>query len=143
MNTLVQTTETPAKVRQPRVSLWSLRIVATVNLVLVLLQPVFAGLFLTGDVDAIDLHSTTATVVVFVELALVGVAVGYLVARGRRWVLPATVVLLAAAVLQAFLGYTRTLAFHVPLGVAIVTASVFLGIWVWMPAAARPRDGAR
>jgi hypothetical protein len=131
------------RVKRPRVSLWSLRIVATVNLVLVVLQPVFAGLFLTGDVDAIDIHATVATLVAFVELVLVGVAVGYLVARGRWWVLPATVVLLAAVVVQAFLGYIRVLEFHVPLGVAIVTASVFLGIWVWLPAAARPRDGAR
>jgi hypothetical protein len=45
--------------------------------------------------------------------------------------------------LQIGMGFSRTLEVHIPLGVAIVTMSVLLTIWVWTPSAARPRGGAR
>lgn len=140
MNTLARPVVTE---RRPRLTLWSLRIAATLHLVLVLAQPVLAGLFLTGNVDAITVHSAVANVLSFVELILVGVAVAYVVARGRLWVLLAAVVLFVAAGLQMAAGFSRALQFHIPLGVAIVTAAVLLAIWVWTPAAARPRGGAR
>ncbi len=142
MNTLVRPTEA-ATGRRPRVTLWLLRITATLNLLLVLMQPVLAGLFLSGDVDAIDMHATVANAVAFVSMALVGIGIGYVVARGRWWVLVALVALLAAIIGQAFAGYARVLELHIPLGVLIVTASVLLAIWVWTPGAARPRGGAR
>ena len=140
MNTLVRPSGTPAR---PRITLWLLRIAATVYLVLVLAQPVLAGLFLTGNVDAIEMHATVADVLAFGALGLIGVAIAYVVARGRVWVLGAAVLLLVAVGAQMAFGYTRALQFHIPLGVAIVTASVLLAIWVWTPAAARPRGGAR
>jgi hypothetical protein len=140
VNTLVRPAETE---RRPRVTLWLLRITATLNLLLVLMQPVLAGLFLSGDVDAIDVHATVANTVAFVSMGLVGVGVAYVVARGRWWVLIALIALLAAIVGQAFAGYARVLELHIPLGVAIVTGAVLLAIWVWTPAAARPRGGAR
>jgi hypothetical protein len=129
--------------RRPRLTLWLLRIAATVHLVLLVAQPVLAGLFLTGNVDAIDVHATVADIVAFAELGLIGIAVAYVVARGRWWVLVASVLLLAAVVAQMVFGYSRALQFHIPLGVAIVTTGVFLAIWAWTPAAARPRGGAR
>jgi len=140
VNTLAQPVETA---RRPRLTLWLLRVTATIQLVLVLAQPVLAGLFLTGDVDAIEVHAAVATAVAFADLVLIGVAVAYTVARGRLWVLPASVALLVAVGLQMAAGYTRALQFHIPLGVVIVTASVVLGIWAWTPAAARPRGGVR
>jgi hypothetical protein len=140
VNTLVRPAETE---RRPRVTLWLLRITATLNLVLVLMQPVLAGLFLSGDVDAIDVHATVANTVAFVAMGHVGVGVAYVAARGRWWVLIALIALLAAIVGQAFAGYARVLELHIPLGVAIVTGAVLLAIWVWTPAAARPRGGAR
>jgi hypothetical protein len=140
VNTLVQPVETA---RRPRLTLWLLRLTATVQLVLVLAQPVLAGLFLTGDVDAIEVHAAVATALAFVALVLIGVAVAYTVVRGRLWVLPTSVALLVAVGLQMAAGYARALQFHIPLGVVIVTVSVLLGIWAWTPAAARPRGGAR
>jgi hypothetical protein len=130
-------------VRRPRLTLWLLRIAATLHLVLVVAQPVLAGLFLTGDVDAIQVHEAVANVLAFAELALVGIAIAYVVARGRWWVLLAAVLLLLAVGAQMAFGYDRALQFHIPLGVAIVTAAVVLAIWALTPAAARPRGGAR
>ena len=52
----METVERPT-VRRPRVSLWPLRVVLTAHLLAVLAQPVLAGRFLTGDVDAIGWHA--------------------------------------------------------------------------------------
>jgi hypothetical protein len=140
MNTLVR----PAGAdRRPRLSLLLLRLVTTAYLVMVLAQPVLAGLFLTGDVDAITVHGAIGSSVAAVGLVLIAATVAYVVRRGRFWVLPVVVLLFLAAGFQIGLGYSRTLAVHIPLGVAIVTASVLLAIWVWSPSAARPRGGAR
>lgn len=123
--------------------MWFLRVVATAHLVMVLAQPVLAGMFLTGDVDAIAMHSTIGSTLATVELVLIAATLAYVVRRGRLWVLPAAVLLFLAVGLQIGMGYSRALQVHIPLGVAIVTAAVLLTIWVWSPAAARPRGGAR
>ncbi len=140
MNTLVRPAGTA---RGPRLSLWLLRVVATVHLVMVLAQPVLAGLFLTGNVDAITVHGTVGSLLAAVSLVLAVTSVGYVLRRGRLWVLPVTVALFLAVGFQIGLGHDRSLGVHVPLGVAIVTASVLVVGWVWSPAAARPRGGAR
>lgn len=140
MNTLVRPAGTA---RGPRLSLWLLRVVATVHLVMVLAQPVLAGLFLTGNVDAITVHGTVGSLLAAVSLVLAGTSAGYVLRRGRLWVLPVTVALFLAVGFQIGLGHDRSLGVHVPLGVAIVTTSVLVVGWVWSPAAARPRGGAR
>ena len=129
--------------RRPRLSLWVLRVTATLHLVLVLAQPVLAGLFLTGNVDAINVHAGVAGVIALTSLALIAASIAFAVGRGRLWVLPVTVVLLLAIGAQMALGFTRALGGHIPLGVAITSASVLLAVWVWTPAAAVPRGGAR
>jgi len=78
-----------------------------------------------------------------VGMVLIAVTLAYVVQRGRLWVLPAVLVLYLAIGLQVGMGYSRVLAVHVPLGVALVTAVALLTIWVWSPSAARPRGGAR
>ncbi|MFI7677405.1 hypothetical protein [Actinophytocola sp. NPDC049390] len=140
MNTLVRPAGTD---RRPRLSLWLLRVVATVHLVMVLAQPVLAGMFLTGNVDAITMHGLIGSVLAAVSLALIGTTLLYVLRRGRLWVLPVMVALFLAVGFQIGLGHSRSLGAHIPLGVAIVTASVLIAVWVWSPSAARPRGGAR
>lgn len=129
-----------APTRRPRVSLWTLRFLLTGHLVAVLGQPVLAGLFLTGDVDAIEVHGLVGSLLALVAMSLVAGALAYVVGgRGRLWVLPVTVLLFFAEGFQIGLGYSRALQVHVPLGVAIVVTAVLLAAWVWTPSAARPR----
>jgi hypothetical protein len=136
-------TITPRVECRPRISLWLLRTVFTVHLVLVLVQPVLAGLYLTGDIDAISVHAANGDLLIAVNLLVIASTIGYVVAgRGRIWAIPVAVVLFLAIGLQVGFGWSRELQLHVPLGVAIITASVLLAIWVWSPSAARPR-GAR
>jgi hypothetical protein len=131
-------------VRRPRASLWALRTLLTLFLPAVLAQPVLAGMFLTGDVDAIGVHGLNGSLLALGAMALVVAALGYVLAgRGRLWVLPATVLLFLAVGFQIGAGYARQLELHVPLGVAIVVSSVVLTAWSWTPWAARPRGGAK
>jgi hypothetical protein len=142
----VDTLTVPSRVRQPTVTLWLLRIGLTVHVLVAALQPVLAGMFLTGDVDAIDAHAATASTLGLICIACVAISIGYVVAgRGRIWILPALLALLTVEVGQIIVGYLRVLQVHIPGGVTIVVASVLLAVWVWTPLARRPRRprGAR
>ncbi|MEJ3657715.1 hypothetical protein WEH80_32600 [Actinomycetes bacterium KLBMP 9759] len=139
------TTDPPVGVRRPRVTLWLMRAAATLHLVFVLCQPVLAGMFLTGDVDAIAVHGTVGSLLAAYDLfVLLPIAIAYVVGgRGALFVLPAAVVLFLATGFQIGMGYSRELQMHVPLGVAIVTAAVLLAAWSWTSAAARGRADKR
>jgi hypothetical protein len=136
----VDTLTAPPRVRRPGVSLWLLRAGLTLHVLAVLLQPVLAGMFLTGDVDAIDAHAATATALGLICLASAGIAVGYVTGgRGRIWVLPALLALFTVETGQIIVGYQRVLQVHIPGGVLIVVSAVLLAVWVWSPSATRAR----
>jgi hypothetical protein len=138
VDTLVPPTAAPT--RRPRVSLWTLRFLLTGHLVAVLAQPVLAGYYLTGDVDAMAVHGLVGSLLSLVAMALIAGAIAFVLGgRGQLWVLPVTVLLFLAEGYQIGIGYSRQLHLHVPLGVAIVVAAVLLAAWVWTPAAGRPR----
>lgn len=123
-----------------RLTLRPLRLLVTVHLVAVLAQPVLAGRFLTGDVDAITAHGTVGSSLAAVGLGLIVLTLLYVLAgRGKLWVAPVGVVLFLADGIQIGAGHARNLALHIPLGVTIVVASVLLAIWVWSPSAGRAR----
>ncbi|ODU00039.1 MAG: hypothetical protein ABS81_24575 [Pseudonocardia sp. SCN 72-86] len=133
---------TPAPPRSPRVSLWLLRGIVTAHLLAVLCQPILAGLFLTGDVEAIEIHGLVGSIVGILTIGTIGVAIAYVTGgRGRLWVLPVAVVLFLVEGYQIGIGYSRTLQVHIPLGVAIVVTSVLLAVWAWSPSAAVARRG--
>jgi hypothetical protein len=120
-----------------------LRTLLTLFLPAVLAQPVLAGMFLTGDVDAIGVHGLVGSLLVPGAMALIAAALGYVLAgRGRLWVLPVSVLLFLAVGFQVGAGYARQLELHVPLGVLIVVTSVLFTAWSWTPWATRPRGGA-
>lgn len=126
--------------RRPRVTLWLLRTVLTAHLLAVLAQPVLAGLFLTGDVDAIVVHGRIGGALAAVDLVVIATTLLYVLGgRGRLWVVPVMVGLFLAVGIQIGMGYARSLQVHIPLGVGIVTASVLLVAWVWSPSAGRAR----
>ncbi len=127
----------------PRVTLWLLRAVVTVHLVAVLGQPVWAGLFLTGDVDAIAVHGTIGSLVAAWGMPTIGVALIYVLGgRGSLWVAPLAVAQFLVIGFQVGAGYGRNLGLHVPLGVGLTIAAVALAAWAWSPAAARSRRPA-
>lgn len=131
---------TPVAVRGPRATVWLLRVTATGQAGLAVLQPVLAGWYLSGDYDALGAHDTNAGFVAGAVLATLAAALLYwLPGRGRGWPVLVPVVLFVALVFQFGAGYGRELALHIPLGVGIVTVSVLFALWAWSPAARRAR----
>lgn len=135
----MQTPPSPGTGRR-RWPLRALRAVLVVHLLVVLGQPLTAGRYLTGDVDAIAWHATTGSLLAAVGLALVAAALVHVLAGRGRWaVLAAAVGVFLADGVQIDQGFERALQVHVPLGVGIAVASVLFAAWAWTPAAGRTR----
>jgi len=130
----------------PRVTLWLLRCTTAVVTVGVLLQPVLAGGYLSGDFDLLWWHATNASVLMSVALAQIVVAVCFwLIGRGKPWPVLLSVALFFAAGVQTGMGYARVLWVHIPLGVALVLLALGLFAVVFHRSAkvGRPkREGA-
>jgi hypothetical protein len=121
-----------------RVARWTLRIMLTLEAVLVGLQPISIGQYLDGRYALLDMHAAVAAGAEQVALLLIGVVIWYVLAGGRLWVLVG--ILLGIAVeAQAAMGYIRDLAVHIPLGVAVVGGTIGFAIWAWTPSSARFR----
>ncbi len=132
----------PTMPRRARVSRSVFRAVITLHALSVFAQPVLAGRFLNGDVPILELHRTNATmagVLGFVQLA---VALTHrLIGAGPWWPVLACLVLSLAEPAQIFLGFNRFVGLHVPLGAAIVAATLLLLVSAWRPGFTMPRNG--
>ncbi len=97
-----------------------IRWLMVINLGLVALQPVSAGLFLSGYERAVTVH---AVVALALQLgALIQVVTAVILWRRHRvpaWMAGVSIGLLVVVFLQVGLGYNKRYWLHVPLGVAI------------------------
>ena len=110
--------------------LYVLRVAAGVHALGVCLQPVFAGVYLDGSPAGMRMHEPTGLVVVALGIVQLLVATFWWRAGGR-WVAPsAGLVIVAGEVVQVAMGYSRQLAIHIPLGVALVASAVAFAVWV-------------
>ena len=127
-------------VRRPRASLWTLRITLLLHAGLVVAQPILAGYFLSGDVDAMNVHGPIGSTLWMVSMIqFVAAALYWLAGGGRAWPLLITVVLFFAEFVQLTFGYLQNFAVHVPLGTAIVVTVVWMTVWSFRPAARQSR----
>jgi hypothetical protein len=109
-----------------------LRGVVLVHAVLVLAQAAFAGRYLAGDAGGLSAHELNASLIPWVALIQLGVAVAvWRPGRGPGWPALASLALLLAEVAQIAVGYQQRLAVHVPLGVAIFGLTVALTLASW------------
>jgi cytochrome b561 len=126
--------------KRPRFTLQLLRVFLVLHALMVVLQPIAAGIYLSGEVDAMNLHSPIGSTLWLITMFQFVVAVLYWrPGSGRLWPAIATVVLFAAEFTQMTLGHSRTLTVHVPLGVSIVTGVLLFTVWSFLPAARQPR----
>lgn len=121
----------------PRATLRVLRIVAVAHSLVVLAQPMLAGIYLSGQVDALAVHRLNALASVQAACALqLIVAIVYVWrGRGRAWPLLATLGIAAAEELQIAMGFGGEVAIHLPLGVSIISAQILLTVWLFRYAA--------
>ena len=112
----------------------ALRVVAVLHALSFLLQPILAGLFLSGQDSAIDSHATNATIVVTLCLVMTLLAFP----AWRRGLVPraaftTSVALFVVEILQMGAGYGHVMWIHIPLGVIMMG-----GVAQLMPLIMRP-----
>ncbi|MGP9017709.1 hypothetical protein ACT1U9_04785 [Streptomyces sp. BR1] len=116
----------------PRWPIVVMRTVTCLFLLLVLVQPVLAGLFITGDTDMLRLHALNATFISTASWLNVGAAAAvWRFGRGPLWPVGLTLVIGGLVEAQSGFGYSRTLALHLPLGVGLTAAATALTYWVF------------
>jgi hypothetical protein len=113
------------------VSGWVFRGVVSAHLVAVFGQPVFAGVYLSGDFDGLRMHAVGADIVTSLGYLQVIAAVVVWVRLRQVWPFVASLGVVVAETVQYFAGQSGALWLHLPLGVMTVAAVVVLFIWVW------------
>jgi hypothetical protein len=114
---------------------WLFRGVITAQTVLAFAQAALAGGFLAGNYDFLALHRENATFTGITGiLVLLCAVLQWRPGGGPAWPIFVSAGLFAAEAAQIMLGFSRVLAVHVPLGVAITAAIVVLLIWAWRDA---------
>ncbi|MFF4674222.1 hypothetical protein ACFY1C_31070 [Streptomyces sp. NPDC001279] len=110
---------------------WLLRAVTAAHTTVVVGQPVFAGVYLSGDFDALrwhELNANNTTCLSYVQLIVAAV----LWAGSRRsWPFFGTLAVVVAEAVQYFAGLKGALWLHLPLGVTTIAGIVILTIAVW------------
>jgi hypothetical protein len=133
-------TAPPLLTRRPRASLWALRVSALLHTATIAVQPVLAGQFLAGDVDAIIMHEINSHLVTTIGWVQIIAAIAYVWrGRGAVWPLVLSVVLGVCEEGQKVLGYFRIADVHIPFGIALITTQVLFTIWLFGSAARRNR----
>ncbi|WP_329519110.1 hypothetical protein [Spirillospora sp. NBC_01491] len=108
-----------------------LRAVVSAHLVAIFGQPVFAGVFLSGDYDGLRWHLAGANITTSVGYLQLIAAIVVWVRLRQVWPFLATSAVVAAETVQYFAGMEGALWLHLPLGVITIVALVVVFIAVW------------
>ncbi|MFD7158391.1 hypothetical protein ACFV9C_27590 [Kribbella sp. NPDC059898] len=143
MTTLEQPPQTA--VRRPRVSLYALRGTLVLHAILIVAQPIAAGYFLSGNVDAMtDVHATIGGSVWMIAFLQTIIATFYtIVGRGKIWPAILSPLLVVAEFVQLTFGYLQNFAVHIPLGTAIVGTVLWMTVWSFRKSARQNRREAK
>jgi len=118
---------------------WVLRAVVSAHVVAIIGQPVFAGVYLSGDYDGLLLHEVGANVVTSIGCLQLIVAVVVWGRLRQVWPFLATLAVVVAETVQYFAGLEGALWLHLPLGVLTIAGLVVQFIAVWRrPVGRRP-----
>lgn len=134
---MTTTTDPPG----PRRTLAFLRVTVTLSTVCVCAQPVLAGGYLAGTFDFLDYHSINANAIgALLQVQLLAAVLYRWPGGGSGSPLLFTAVEFAAVGVQIGMGYSRSLAVHIPLGVFLVLLALHVCVWVYRPKARLPRS---
>ena len=97
----------------------------------VLAQAVFAGQFLSGIDSPVVFHAWTAWFILGLSAAQIILSVSFLKLGGPLWLVIASLFIFIAEGLQTGTGYGRFLGVHIPLGVFVFGAVIWLMIWAF------------
>jgi len=109
-----------------------LRVVTALTTLSAFTQAVLAGGVVAGRIEMLPLHSNNGLLLTAGTLALlVALVLAWRPGGGPDWVLLVGLAMTSATVVQLGLGFSRSLAVHVPLGTTVIIAQVMLLVWVW------------
>jgi hypothetical protein len=111
-------------------SLIALRVVAGVHAVAICLQPLFAGIYLNGSGSAMRMHEPLGLALTLTGLLQLLVATIWWRSGGPAVAPAVSLLILLGEVFQVAMGYSRQLAIHIPLGIALVATTVAFAFWV-------------
>jgi hypothetical protein len=114
-----------------RLSAWVFRAVVSAHAVAVVGQPVFAGVYLSGDFDGLRWHAAGADVVTSLGYLQLIAAIVIWARMRRSGPLLASTAVVAAETVQYFAGLEGALWLHIPLGVMTVVAIAVQFIAAW------------
>jgi hypothetical protein len=110
-------------------SLALLRLVAATHATAICLQPILAGVYLNGSGGALRIHEPLGLALNFTGLFQLLVATIWWRSGGRLLAPVLALLILLGEGFQVGMGYSRQLALHIPLGIALVAASVAFAFW--------------
>jgi hypothetical protein len=110
-------------------SLAVLRLVAATHAIAICLQPILAGVYLNGSGGALRIHEPLGLAVTFTGLFQLLVATIWWRSGGRLLAPALSLLIMLGEGFQVGMGYSRQLALHIPLGIALVAASVAFAFW--------------
>ena len=106
----------------------------------VLAQAVLAGQFLSGIEGPVLFHEWTAWLILALSAAQIILALWLARISGPLWLWVASIFIFISEALQVGTGYGRFLGVHVPLGVFVFGAVIWMLLWTFRKQAA---DGDR
>lgn len=114
------------------ISLWVLRVLATLWLVQVLAQVVLAAAFVSGDTAVFTSHSLNGSMMTTLPFFMIITGLVHLtIGRGRWWTLAVPVVLLLLCETQSILGYARIVGAHIVGGTLLLTIATLWCVGLW------------
>ncbi len=119
---------------------WVLRAAVSAHTVAIFGQPVFAGVYLSGEYDGLRLHAVGADILTslgYLQLIAAAVVWGRLRQSGPFL---STLALVIAETVQYFAGRDGALWLHLPLGVATIAGVVVQFVAVWRRPIARREE---
>jgi hypothetical protein len=108
------------------------RAAVTVHTIAAFGQPVFAGVYLTGEIDGLNGHTRGADIVFCLGLLQAAAGAAAWARMRRSWPTAVSVLIVAAETGQYMAGLSGLLWAHLPLGVMIIAALVVLTAAVWV-----------
>jgi hypothetical protein len=110
-------------------SLAALRLVAVVHAIAICLQPILAGVYLNGSGSALRIHEPVGMAVATIGLVQLLAATVWWRSGGRLCAAGVSLLIIAGEATQIGMGYSRDLALHIPLGIALVAGTVAFAVW--------------
>ena len=122
-----------AATRAPTWPRWVMRVTALLAAIMLFDQAIFAGQFLSGVYPMLQVHRENATYAgIGVLVAAAAAVLNRWPGRGPWWPIAAYLALFGLIALQIVLGFSQTLAIHIPLGVTIILTGVVLAVAMWI-----------